>query len=178
MDDATERWLPIPRYKGLYEVSDFGRVRSVPRITRDGRSIRGRLLRLGRHKHGYLTVNLWRDNRYVTRTVHSLVAEAFLGPRPPGLEVRHLDGDPPNCRLSNLIYGTREENMQDTLRHGTNDRASRTHCPASHEYTADNTAIGRRGDGSAFRICRQCASMTKQRYRDRQKARLTANLTR
>lgn len=52
-------------------------------------------------------------------TVHSLVAAAFLGPRPAGEDVRHLDGDPENNRASNLAYGTRTQNMADAREHGT-----------------------------------------------------------
>ena len=36
MTDPTERWLPVTGYEGLYEVSDLGRVRSLPRQTRSG----------------------------------------------------------------------------------------------------------------------------------------------
>jgi hypothetical protein len=43
---------------------------------------------------------------------------AFVGPRPPGLEIRHLDGDPGNNALNNLRYGTRSENLVDKSYHG------------------------------------------------------------
>lgn len=165
MDDISlERWLPVAGYEGCYEVSDLGRVRSLPRVTSDGRRIAGRILTLGHAKHGYPTANLWTDGRYRTRTVHALVAEAFIGPAPEGTEVRHLDGNPVHCVPSNLAYGTHAENMQDTLRHGTNDRAARTHCPQGHPYDAGNTAIGRRRNGSTFRVCRICSSEAKLRY--------------
>lgn len=48
-----------------------------------------------------------------TRTVHTLVMEAFVGPAPKGQEVRHLDGDPSNNRLGNLAYGSRSQNLRD-----------------------------------------------------------------
>jgi hypothetical protein len=69
---------------------------------------------------GYPQVNL-RGGRGIHKsiTVHRLVATAFLGPRPAGLEVRHLNGDPTDCRLANLAYGTPAENGQDRVRHGT-----------------------------------------------------------
>jgi hypothetical protein len=171
MDDANaERWLPVVGYEGFYEVSDLGRVRSLPRVKRNGCRMAGRILTLGRHKHGYPVANLWMDNRYQTRTVHTLMAEAFLGPAPDGTEVRHLDGDSAHCVLSNLTYGTHGDNMQDSLSHGTNDRAGRTHCPQDHAYDAENTAIGRRGDGSVFRVCRKCSRAAKLRYRERKRA--------
>ena len=54
-----------------------------------------------------------------TRLVHQLVLEAFVGPKPPGCESRHLDGNRTNASLVNLVWGTRSENRMDSARHGT-----------------------------------------------------------
>ena len=54
-----------------------------------------------------------------TRTVHKLVAEAFLGKREKDKVVRHLDGNAKNNLVENLAYGTQKENMADALRHNT-----------------------------------------------------------
>lgn len=78
---------------------------------------------------------------------------AFAGPCPEGLEVRHLDGDPANNRLTNLCYGTHSENVQDSLRHGTHAQARKDHCNAGHEFTPENTYI--RPD-NGYRQCRTC----------------------
>lgn len=51
--------------------------------------------------------------------IHTLVATVFHGPRPEGLECRHLDGDYWNPHESNLCWGTRSENVRDAFRHGT-----------------------------------------------------------
>lgn len=51
--------------------------------------------------------------------VHHLVAEAFIGPRPENLEIRHLDGNRQNNRVDNLAYGTKSENCADSAKHGT-----------------------------------------------------------
>jgi HNH endonuclease len=56
-----------------------------------------------------------RDQR---RRVHRLILEAFVGPRPPGMECRHLDGDHGNNRLSNICWGTPADNTADKIRHG------------------------------------------------------------
>lgn len=50
--------------------------------------------------------------------VHQLVAAMFIGPCPPGQEVRHLNGDSSNNHVGNLAYGTRKTNMEDAIRHG------------------------------------------------------------
>jgi hypothetical protein len=74
------------------------------------------MLRPGIASSGYPTVALGRGR---TRTVHSLVAEAFIGPRPHGMEVRHINGVRTDPRRVNLCYGTRSENILDAVAHGT-----------------------------------------------------------
>jgi hypothetical protein len=117
---VVEEWRPVPGFPN-YEVSSEGRVRSLDHVVWGGPRAgfytkKGRMLRPGAASHNYPTVVLGRGN---TRTVHSLVAEAFIGPYPPGQEVRHKDGDRSNPRLENLEYGTRADNVRDAIRHGT-----------------------------------------------------------
>jgi hypothetical protein len=59
------------------------------------------------------------------RLIHVLVLEAFIGPCPPGLECRHLDGDPSNNALDNLRWGTHLENCVDRDRHGKHHKGAR-----------------------------------------------------
>lgn len=68
---------------------------------------------------GYPRVTLRREGKTVYRHVHRLVALAFLGPCPPGQEVRHIYGDSTVAALSGLEYGTRAQNIADSKRHGT-----------------------------------------------------------
>jgi hypothetical protein len=124
---VNEVWKAVPGYEGLYEVSDMGRVRSLDRVVeRLGRwgkvvaqRVAGRVMRPGPHKGGYGLLHLYGARGRRTATVHGLVAAAFLGPRPEGSDVCHNDGNPKNCRLDNLRYGTRAENDADKDRHGT-----------------------------------------------------------
>jgi hypothetical protein len=111
----SESWRPVVGYFNVYEVSNLGRVRSRDHEVWGGPvagfyTKKGRVLRPGIGSHGYPTVVLGKGN---TRTVHSLVAEAFLGPCPPGQEVRHSDDNRANPVLENLQYGTRAQNMLD-----------------------------------------------------------------
>ena len=121
-------WLPVLGFEGHYEVSDQGSVRSLDRVIKcksgKHRSYKGRLLRLRVNTNGYLITDLYKDLKKITRTAHSLVAEAFIGPRPNDLEVCHNDGNRLNSCLSNLRYGTRTENFSDCLIHGTRARGS------------------------------------------------------
>jgi len=105
-----EIWKPIPGYESQYEVSDQGRVRTFVR------GANGRLLKPAKASHGYYTVCLGRNN---SRTLHSLVAEAFIGPKLKGQEVLHKDGTRTNNCVQNLRYGTRSENILDAVAQGT-----------------------------------------------------------
>lgn len=155
-----ERWLPVPGWEGLYEVSDQGRVYSVRR-SRATKS--GRMMSLARHKSGYRYVYLRQDGRVEKGYSHRLVLAAFVGPCPEGQEVRHLDGNPQNNVLNNLAYGTPSENHMDMVRHGTHPWAGRTSCTNGHVFTEHNTL--RTANGR--RQCRTCSRFRNQAYRAR-----------
>ena len=118
-----EVWKPVPGYEGRYEVSDQGRVRSLDRvvtqISRWGTPYtsnrKGRVLRPGPSNFGHLSVVLGRRN---TKMVHDLVLRAFIGPPPDMHECCHNNGDPADNRLENLRWGTRSENIMDSVRQG------------------------------------------------------------
>jgi hypothetical protein len=71
---------------------------------------------------GYHLYGLQRGGRRYNRTAHRLVLEAFVGPRPPGTECCHGDGNRGNNALANLRWDTRKSNHADALRHGTHPR--------------------------------------------------------
>jgi hypothetical protein len=149
-------WRPVPGWVGLYEVSDAGEVRSLPR-----HGCKGRMLRFGRSHNGYPTVTFSADGRRHTRTLHRVVAEVFLGPLPRGMQTLHIDGDKNNNAVANLRYGTQSENERDKVRHGTQYNAIKTHCPRDHEYTPENTRIDKKGS----RSCKTCHRERNQRAR-------------
>lgn len=68
---------------------------------------------------GYAHVHLIKDGESCMRHVHRLVAEAFIGPCPEGLQTRHMDGNPENNNVENLRWGSAAENAKDKERHGT-----------------------------------------------------------
>lgn len=121
----NEEWYDIKGFEGIYQITKSGRIRSIARSwqqkARSGcvhtHSIKGRELKPGLSAQGYPTVVLGRKTG--TRTVHSLVAETFIGPRPCNNEVRHKNGDRTDHRLDNLCYGTRSDNINDSRTHGT-----------------------------------------------------------
>ena len=153
---VPERWLPAPRWEGYYEVSDLGRVRSVPHETEMG--LRGgHVLKPGTYQSGHKHVTFTRTTDTgkdrETFQVHRLVMLTFADPCPDGQQVRHLDGDPANNRWApgddeaaviaaggNLFYGTPKENAEDRdERHGRNYHSNKTRCPQGHLYNEKNT---------------------------------------
>jgi len=70
---------------------------------------------------GYMEVGVMQDGKRIDRLVHRLVLEAFVGPRPEGMECRHLDGNPANNATWNIEWGTSVENSADQATHGTRD---------------------------------------------------------
>ena len=114
----SEVWKDVVGFEGLYEVSDKGNVRGVARKDPLGRNRKGRMLKPGYTSRGYLQVALSKNGKSKTRTVHRLVAEAFI-PNPDGLpQVNHRDEDKDNNTVENLEwcdskyninYGTRNE---------------------------------------------------------------------
>jgi hypothetical protein len=142
---SAEEWLSIPSFPD-YQASSLGRIRSHRRKN-------VRLMSASPcSDYGYLAVCLRADTPRgkKTVTVHSLVAEAFHGLRPDGLEVRHLNGH--DNRPENLEYGTHSENLRDKARHGTDHNARKTHCAKGHEFTPANTYRNKSG----WRQCRAC----------------------
>lgn len=174
---SGEVWASVAGWEGLYEVSDLGRVRSLPRLVphwRGGLARRpARIMRTSIDKDGYRTVCLSRPSTRQTVKVHRLVALAFLGDPPPSKPLcLHIDGDPQNNRLSNLRWGSHSENEQDKLRHGTHQEASKTRCPQGHPYSAENTYTP---PGTNYRQCHTCrAAHTAKSNQSRAEARARA----
>lgn len=116
----TEEWRPVAGWEHVYQVSDHGRVRSIPRsVARsDGKVFhyKGQVLRPAMRDRagGYPAVGLSYEGRLKTYPVHRLVAIAFV-PNPEGLEtVNHKDGDKRNIRAENLEWMS----VADNVKHG------------------------------------------------------------
>lgn len=99
-----------------------------------------------------------------TMHVHTAVALAFCGPRPEGAMVRHLDGDRANNAARNLAWGTRSENMLDSVEHGTHRNAAKTHCLRGHDLAVDG--VVRNGQ----RECKACRRVRYMAQRDARSA--------
>jgi phage portal protein BeeE len=115
-------WKPIAGHEGCYEVSDDGRVRSLDRVVKFKNSTafkHGREI-VGSFTHnGYRQVILARDGKNITRRVHHLVLETFVGSGPDGYVARHANGVRDDNRAENLNWATQQENLADRADHGT-----------------------------------------------------------
>ena len=131
----NEIWLTVPGWPE-YEVSDAGRVKSLPRYvtqTKCGttytRLIPGRIRSPSLMNGGaYMFVSLANQMGKLSTGVHRLVASAFLGPAPSSKhQVAHKDGNGLNNRVDNLRWATAWENNQDKFLHGTVVHGERHH---------------------------------------------------
>jgi len=153
IDATPELWMPVLNHTGLYDASSLGEIRSLPRYDLAGRWLQGRILKPYQEPDtGRLQVQLYRDGVATKHRVHRLVAEAFFGPCPSGMEVAHWDDVPWHNEITNLRFATSKENKADMQRNGRNYFLNLTHCPQGHEYTPANTFLGSKGE----RNCRTC----------------------
>lgn len=123
--EPFEEWRVVVGYEGHYEVSNWGRVRSLARVYYSGVNHRIRKVESGRilvpaiQPAGYFMVTLCRDGKKVQKHIHRLVAETFLPNADPSKEVHHIDGNPKNNVVKNLVFVTHEEHFNEEAKCGT-----------------------------------------------------------
>ena len=112
-----EIWKDIKEYEGLYQVSNLGRVRSLPRTARNNngyRKVVERFLKLNL-VYGYFTARLNKNNKGRLFKVHRLVAEAFI-PNPENKPcIDHINGCRTDNRVENLRWVTYKENSNNII---------------------------------------------------------------
>ena len=127
-----EIWKQIKGYEGIYQVSNYGRVKSLERFVKTNgsgvRPIRERILKPRVTKNGYVVASLSSK----TFNVDRLVLETFY-PIDEKMHTMHIDNDRTNNKLSNLKWGTRKENMQQMVRDGRNKGFHTGHGTMRHE---------------------------------------------
>lgn len=143
-----EAWAAIPGYEETYRISSLGRVYSSPRPR-----TAGGLLTWSPDRYGYPRVTLVQDGRQRKIRVHVLVMLTFVGPTPRGKEIRHLNGDSADPRLTNLAFGTHRENMADAIAHGRTTR--RQFCKRGHERSGANLGPPTSTGGRPCLACRR-----------------------
>jgi hypothetical protein len=121
-----EIWKDIKGYESKYQISNYGRVKSLDRRVncayKATRCVKGGFVSFYLTTEGRPVVRLWKDNKETSKLIHQLVARAFI-PNPEGKpEVNHKDGVKDNNNISNLEWVTRLENMEHAARIGLKAR--------------------------------------------------------
>ena len=117
-----EIWKPVTihEYSSSYEVSNFGRVRSLDKRDLPHRLRKGKILKLSKPKYPLATLS--HNGKIKHISVHRLVALAFI-PNPENKpQVNHIDGNTTNNNVSNLEWATRSENQSHAVRTGLRKR--------------------------------------------------------
>ena len=116
----TEIWKLHPEYTGI-EVSTFGRVRSLDRVTSSEkytRFVKGRVLKQYNNTNGYLQVKIPIAGKWTTKSVHRLVAQTYI-PNPDELpQVNHLDCNRKNNNVENLEFCDNSYNQKYREKYG------------------------------------------------------------
>ncbi len=120
-----EQWLPIPGYEGKYCVSDQGNVMSMSYM---GTGLPG-ILKFN-DSRGYQTVELQTGAIKKRFTVHRLVMLAFVGPRPQGMQINHVNGVKSYNWRNNLEYCTASENQKHSFKIGLQSNVGERHSQA------------------------------------------------
>ncbi len=114
-DLQGELWKWIKGYEGLYQISNFGRIKSFPR---NGTGKEIKILRPRATKMGYLQICLRKNGVRKSYSIHRLVAEAFI-PNPENKpEVNHKFGIKFDCYFENLEWSTKAENNEHSIKMG------------------------------------------------------------
>jgi len=106
-----EIWKDVVGYEGFFKVSNHGRVKSIDRVSMSGKKIAGRVLKTRINKDCYEYVSLNNDSKCATKSVHRLVAIAFVPNHENKPQVNHIDCCKTNNTASNLEWVTGKENI-------------------------------------------------------------------
>lgn len=144
----NEKWLPIEGYEGLYEISSYGRVRSLNYRKKGVRKVLKCYARVGY----YIKTSLVKDGVRKYYRVHRLVAQAFLPqPMEGQTQVEHINTDKRDNRVQNLRWVSPKGNMANEL--------TRYHLSISHQNPSPETRR-RMSEGQKKRFARERATGT------------------
>lgn len=122
-------WKDIKDFEGLYQVSEFGQIKSLKRHVENGSPcgmiLKERLLIPTKMPNGYYQVSLCKNGKRTVHYVHRLVAQAYLDNPYNEKTVNHKDGNKANNTVSNLEFASYSDNNQhayDTNLHGKGER--------------------------------------------------------
>lgn len=121
METAVEVWKDIPNYKGLYQVSNLGRVKSLKRFRKGNPTltpVKERILKSALTNCGYVRFRLCKNNIFSNLSIHRLVAISFLKNPKKKPQVNHINGIKTDNRVENLEWCTAKENSKHAFKTG------------------------------------------------------------
>ena len=124
-----EHWKPVKGYEGLYEVSDLGRVKTVPKKRKNGTGFymqKEIIMSQQLKSNGYMGVGLVKDGKHKNALVHRIVAEAFLSNPNNYDQINHIDCDKRNNKVENLEWCDMEHNLNHARCNGLLSRGSKS----------------------------------------------------
>lgn len=181
LSKETEVWKDVVGYEGLYQVSSFGRVKSLPKKKGYGEGYTQKEKLLKNANNGqYLFVRLGRDGKYKNLFVHRMVAQAFIPNVERKSDVNHKNGIKTDNRAENLEWNTRQENIIHSYKSGlqkwTDEKKAkigkRVIClDSGKEYfsiekAAEQTGIDRGNIGACCRGRRKTAGGYQWKYKE------------
>lgn len=152
-------WRVVP-FNDRYEISEYGHLRVI-KGKRKGLVVTPKITAFG-----YVIYRLSRNGKDTWHFAHRIVALAFIGPRPDGMEIAHFNGVKTDNHFSNIRWATKKENAADRKRHGTDPIRTGTNNPAcrlSPDQVLEIREIYSRGGisfkklGAKYGICAQHA---------------------
>ena len=162
-DCIKNEWVD---YRGLYQVSSEGRVKSLERLNSKGCKVKERILKTSYNNRGYLLVKLYKNKKGKNLTVHRLVAQMFIenDDKINKKEVNHKDENKMNNDANNLEWSTREFNVN----YGTrNERASeKVICITTGEIYDSITEASRQTGVAIPNISANCRGRIKSAGKD------------
>lgn len=113
-----EIWKDIPDYEGIYQISSFGRVKSLSRIACNGRKIKERILKSWYSGNQQLQVTLAVNKHKYKRNVSQLVGSTFIGVTKKNEVYTHLDSNKYNNNISNICIKTKSDQVKISYKNG------------------------------------------------------------
>lgn len=151
--EEQEIWKDVVGYEGLYQVSNLGRVKSLPKKKLTPTSTfysKEKIANQHIGRKGYARVSLTKDGKTKLFFIHRLVARTFIG-EGFGMTVNHKDENKLNNRVCNLEYMS----LRDNVKYGTGIQRSAKSRKESekvgipvNQYTLDGVFIARYKSGT------------------------------
>lgn len=140
-----EIWKDIQGYEGMYQVSNYGRVKSLGRLVNGSNQYgvkfqylkKDKILKPILDKWGYLRISIYKNNHKIAKRIHILVAETFLENQNNYSIINHINGDKTDNRVENLEWCTQSHNVQESYRLGLRIPTGR----AVNQYDLDGNFI-------------------------------------